>query len=73
MKPYLDRADRLAPVWLGVITLGSVCVLLVRDIRPKLFPVRAHDVLGRVPVALSCEGGKSGTLRMYFIGILEPV
>lgn len=51
MKPHLDRAHRLTPIWLGVITLGSVLVLLVWDIRPKLFPVRAHNLLGALPLA----------------------
>jgi len=36
MKPQLDRAHRLAPISLGVLTLGSVFVLLMWDIRPKL-------------------------------------
>lgn len=52
MKPHLDRAHRVAPVFLGVVTLGAVFVLLVRDIRPELFPVRAHNVLGALPLAL---------------------
>jgi len=52
IKPHLDRAHRLTPIWLGVITLGSVLVLFVWDISPKLFPVRAHVVLGALPLAL---------------------
>lgn len=52
MKPHLDRTQRLTPIWLGVITLGSVLVLLVWDIRPKLFPVRTHNLLGALPLAL---------------------
>jgi hypothetical protein len=52
MKPHLVRAHRTAPVWLGVITLGSVFLLLVRDFSPRLFPIRSHDVLGALPLAL---------------------
>jgi hypothetical protein len=37
---------------LGVITLGSVFLLLVWDIHPKFFPVRAHNLLGALPLAL---------------------
>lgn len=52
MKPHLDRAHRSALMSLGVITLGSVFLLLVWDIDPKLFPVRAHNLLGALPLAL---------------------
>jgi hypothetical protein len=52
MKAHLDRAHRAAPVFLGVITLASVLVLFVWDALPKLFPVRAHDFLGALPLAL---------------------
>ena len=52
IKPHLDRAHRLAPISLGVVTLVSVSVLLVWDIRPQLFPVRAHNLLGALPLAL---------------------
>ncbi len=52
IKPHLDRAHRSALMSLGVITLGSVFLLLVWDIDPKLFPVRAHNLLGALPLAL---------------------
>lgn len=52
VNPHLDRAHRAAPISLGMITLGFVLVLLVWDIRPKLFPARAHDFLGALPLAL---------------------
>jgi len=35
-----------------VFTSGSVFVLLMCDICPKLFPVRAHSLLGALPLAL---------------------
>lgn len=48
----LDRAHRALPVILGVVSLVSVGVLLVWDAAPKLFPQRAHDVLGAFPLAI---------------------
>ena len=48
----LDRAHRALPVILGVITLASVVVLLTWDAFPRLFPARAHDVLGAFPLAM---------------------
>src|SRR5579864_8329716 len=48
----LDRAHRILPVILGVITLASVVVLLAWDAFPRLFPATAHDVLGAFPLAM---------------------
>ncbi len=48
----LDRAHRALPVILGVITLASVVVLLAWDAFPRLFPAKAHDVLGAFPLAM---------------------
>ena len=48
----LDRAHRILPVVLGVITLASVVVLFVWDAFPRLFPAKAHDVLGAFPLAM---------------------
>ena len=52
MYTRLDRAHRAVPVALGVITLAGVGVLLVCDIFPALFPLRAHDFLGAFPLAM---------------------
>jgi hypothetical protein len=52
MKAHLDRAHRAAPVALGILTLLSVVVLLLWDLRPACFPARAHDLLGALPLAL---------------------
>lgn len=52
MNAHLDRAHRAAPVALGILTLLSVLVLLLWDLRPALFPARAHDLLGALPLAL---------------------
>lgn len=48
----LDRAHRALPVILGIVSLASVVLLLVWDVAPKLFPSRAHDVLGAFPLAM---------------------
>lgn len=48
----LDRAHRALPVILGVITLASVVVLFAWDAFPRLFPAKAHDVLGAFPLAM---------------------
>lgn len=52
IRPHLGHLYRSSAIWLGVITLGSVFMLLVWDIRPKLFPVTAHNLLGALPLAL---------------------
>jgi hypothetical protein len=51
MYKRLDRAHRI-PVVLGIITLLGVVVLLAWDTAPEIFPRRAHDVLGALPLAL---------------------
>jgi hypothetical protein len=48
----LDRTHRILPVILGAITLASVVVLLAWDAFPRLFPARAHDILGAFPLAM---------------------
>ena len=52
MYTRLNRAHRAIPVLLGVITLAGVVALLIWDVAPALFPVRAHDVLGAFPLAM---------------------
>jgi F0F1-type ATP synthase membrane subunit a len=52
MKAHLDRAHRALPLLLAALTLLSVVVLLVWDAAPALFPARAHDLLGALPLAL---------------------
>ena len=37
---------------LGVLTLLSVGFLLLWDVAPNVFPARAHDVLGALPLTL---------------------
>jgi hypothetical protein len=48
----LRRAGRSLPLRLGQITLISLLLLLVWDAFPKAFPLRAHDLLGALPLAL---------------------
>jgi hypothetical protein len=43
---------RSVPVILCIVTLISVGVLLLWDIVPGLFPVRAHDFLAALPLAM---------------------
>jgi peptidoglycan/LPS O-acetylase OafA/YrhL len=52
MYNRLDRAHRALAVVAAVVTLASVGVLLVWDAAPGLFPARAHDLLGALPLAL---------------------
>ncbi len=52
MHDRLDRAHRLFPMMLGVVTLAGVVVLLVWDVNPTFFPARAHDSLAALPLAL---------------------
>ena len=48
----LDRAHRLVPVILGIVTLADVAVLLVWDAFPELFPPRSHDVLAAFSLSM---------------------
>src|SRR5579864_5007833 len=48
----LDRAHRILPVILGVITLASVVVLFAWDAFPRLFPAKAHSLLAAFPLAM---------------------
>jgi MFS superfamily sulfate permease-like transporter len=48
----LDRAHRVLPVILGVVTLAAVAVLLVWDAFPDFFPSRSHDVLAAFSLAM---------------------
>jgi len=48
----LDRAHRILPVILGVITLASIVVLFAWDAFPRLFPAKAHSLLAAFPLAM---------------------
>jgi hypothetical protein len=46
----MSAAQRPVSTILGVLTLASVGPLLVWDALPGLFPPRAHDLLGALPL-----------------------
>jgi len=48
----MSRSKFSFPVACGVFTLLSLVPLLVWDAFPELFPPRAHDILGAVPLTL---------------------
>lgn len=52
MYTRLDRAHRVIPVVLGVITLLGVVMLLVWDVYPMPFPAGAHVFLGTFSLAM---------------------
>ncbi len=66
MYTRLDRAHRAAPVIMGAITLASVVVLFLWDVRPNLFPSRAHNLLGALPLALI------GVAYLIYQGVHRP-
>jgi len=47
-----ERSRRLVPMVLAGIALLSLVVLVIWDVGPSLFPARAHDLLGALPLAL---------------------
>jgi hypothetical protein len=48
----MSRTLRTLPAVLGGVTLATLAPLLVWDVSPGLFPVRAHEVLAAVPLAV---------------------
>jgi hypothetical protein len=52
MYRRLNPRRRLLSAILGLITMASVSMLLVWDAAPRLFPARAHDILGAFPLAM---------------------
>ena len=48
----IEALCRAVPVVLGTLTLASVGALLFWDAFPGVFPARAHDILGALPLAL---------------------
>jgi hypothetical protein len=48
----LDRAHRILPVMLGVVTLAGVGALFAWDAFPRLFPARSHDYLAAFSLAM---------------------
>lgn len=52
MYRRLNPRRRLLSAILGLIAMASVGVLLLWDADPRIFPARAHDILGALPLAL---------------------
>jgi hypothetical protein len=52
MFKRINRAHRVLPVVLGVISLAGVAALFASDALPRLFPAEAHNVLGAFPLAI---------------------
>jgi len=48
----LDRAHRALPAIVGASALAAIAVLFAWDASPRLFPPRAHELLGALPLAL---------------------
>ena len=45
MQIASDRARRLVPLVLGIVTLAGVVLLFVEDAAPRLLPAGSHEVL----------------------------
>jgi hypothetical protein len=52
MYNRLDRAHRVLPVVLGIVTLAGVAALLLWDVVPRLFPPGSHDFLAAFSLAM---------------------
>ena len=52
MYKRLDRAHRVIPLVLGVVTLIGIGFLLAWNVNPKFFPARAHEFLAAFPLAM---------------------
>jgi RsiW-degrading membrane proteinase PrsW (M82 family) len=47
-----DRARKLVPLVLGIVTLAGVVLLFVEDAAPRLLPARSHEVLAAFSLAM---------------------
>jgi hypothetical protein len=47
-----NRARKLVPLVLGIITLAAVALLFAEDARPQLFPAQSHEVLAAFSLAM---------------------
>ncbi|MFZ0338526.1 MAG: hypothetical protein WAL45_10870 [Terracidiphilus sp.] len=52
MQNVTDRARRLVPLVLGIVTLAGVMLLLVQDAAPRLLPAGSHEVLAAFSLAM---------------------
>jgi len=47
-----DRARRLVPLILGIVTLAGVVLLFIEDAAPRLLPAGSHNVLAAFSLAM---------------------
>ena len=52
MQIASDRARKLVPLVLGIVTLAGVVLLFVEDAAPRLLPARSHEVLAAFSLAM---------------------
>ena len=52
MQIASNRARKLVPLVLGIITLAAVALLFAEDARPQLFPAQSHEVLAAFSLAM---------------------
>ena len=52
MQITTDRARRLVPLILGIVTLAGVVLLFFQDAAPRLLPVGSHEVLAAFSLAM---------------------
>ena len=52
MQTASDRARRLVPLVLGIVTLAGVVLLYVQDAAPRALPAGSHEVLAAFSLAM---------------------
>ena len=52
MQIASDRAHKMVPLALGIVTLAGVVLLFVEDARPRLLPAGSHEVLAAFSLAM---------------------
>ncbi len=52
MQTAIDRARKLVPLILGIVTLADVVLLFVQDAAPRLLPAGSHAVLAAFSLAM---------------------
>ena len=52
MQIASDRARRLVPLILGIVTLAGVVLLFIEDAAPRLLPAGSHNVLAAFSLAM---------------------
>ena len=52
MQIASDRARKLVPLVLGIVTLAGVVLLFVEDAAPRLLPAGSHEVLAAFSLAM---------------------